>query len=262
MKPLLRAIALTLALLSHTGASAQWQWSVGTGLRQVRLVEREPAGRQLVREHGRLPGLQAAAVYQAGAWRLGLAGELHQGELAYQGQSQAGSGFASHTDTKLGRIGLLAKRALSERTGLIGALEWDRWRRAIQGRDTTLGLHERYSSWRLVAGVQTRLLSHPAASLDGSALLVLAQPERLRVQFGCQVYDDASLETRSARGLRLVLRLQPASTPDLAITAEWDSLAVARSAQAPLFQHGLAAGSVVQPRHSRQTLSLGLLYSF
>lgn len=256
------AIGLALALLPLASAWAQWQGSVGAGLRQVRLLERDPQGRQLVREHGLLPGVQASATYQAGDWRLGLRGDLYQGSVGYQGQSQGGASLVSNTGTSQRRIGLSADSALTEHTHLLGALEHDHWRRRIEGRGATLGLSERYQSWRLLAGARTRLLTHPRASLHAGAMLVLAQPERLTVKFGGQVYDDVNLETRSARGLRLVLGLQPASMPKVALNLEFDTLRIGRSAAATLLTNGLPVGTVAQPDHLRQALGLSLNYSF
>ena len=262
MNPARLGIGLALALLPLAGAWGQWQGSVGAGLRQIHMLERDPQHRQLVREHGPLPGVQASATYQTGDWRLGLRGDLYQGSIGYQGQSQGGAGLVSHTGTTQLRTGLTAAFALTEHTSLMGALEHDHWRRRIEGRGTTLGLHERYQSWRVLAGAGTRLLTLAGASLDGGALLVWAQPEQLTVKFGGQVYDDAKLETRSARGLRLVFGLQPASTPKVSLNLEFDTLRIGRGDAATLFANGLAVGTVSQPDHRRQAVDLSLNYSF
>lgn len=262
MNPARLAIGLALALLPLAGAWAQWQGSVGAGLRQVDLLERDLQGRQLVRERGLLPGVQASASYQAGDWRLGVRGDLYQGSVGYHGQSQGGASLVSDTGTSQRRIGLAAGFALTEHTQLMAALEHDHWRRRIEGRGATLGLTERYQSWRLLAGAGTRLLALAGATLHGSAMLVWAQPERLTVKFDGQVYDDASLETRSARGLRLVLGLQPAPTPHVRLNLEFDTLRIGHSEAATLRSSGLAVGTVAQPDHHRRALGLSLHYAF
>jgi hypothetical protein len=249
-------------LLPIASAWAQWQASVGTALRQVRMVESDQQGRPLVREQGLLPGLRGEAVYQTGEWRLSANGDLYQRRIGYHGQVQDGPAFVSRTGTRQGRIGIEAAHALTPDSSLIGGLEWDHWQRDIEGRGSTLGLRERYSTWRWLAGARTLLAQRPTASLTGSALLVLAQPERLRVQFEGQAYDEARFKTRSASGLRLALTLQPALVANLSIAAELDALSVKRSDDVPLLQNGVAVGTVAQPRHSRRALGLRVDYRF
>ncbi|MBK9237800.1 MAG: hypothetical protein IPO19_18205 [Rhodoferax sp.] len=262
MRPARLAIGLTLALLPIASAWAQWQASVGVGLRQVRMVESDQQGRPLVREQGQLPGLHGELTYQTGDWRLSASGGFYQRRIGYHGQVQDGPAFVSHTDTRHGRIGFEAAHALTPDTSLVGGFEWDHWRRDIEGRGSTLGLREHYSSWRWLAGARTLLAQHATASLTGSALLVLAQPEQLQVQFSGQVYDEAHLKTRSARGLRLALTLQPALAANLSLTAELDVLSVKRSDDVPLLQNGVAVGAVAQPRHDRQAFGLRVDYRF
>ncbi|MBK6296463.1 MAG: hypothetical protein IPF55_21335 [Rhodoferax sp.] len=262
MRPARLAIGLTLALLPIASAWAQWQASVGAGLRQVRMVESDQQGRPLVREQGQLPGLHGELAYQTGDWRLSASGGFYQRRIGYHGQVQDGPAFVSHTDTRHGRIGFEAAHALTPDTSLVGGFEWDHWRRDIEGRGSTLGLREHYSSWRWLAGARTLLAQHATASLTGSAKLVLAQPEQLRVRFDGDVYDEARFKTRSASGLRLILTLQPALAAKLSITAELDALNVRRSNDATLRQDGVAVGTVAQPRHSRRAFELRASYAF
>jgi hypothetical protein len=98
-------LATGLALLSTASACAQWQGSVGTGVRQVHILERDPQGQQLVRERGLIPGVHAAATYHVDDWRLSLRGELYRASVGYQGQSQAGPGLISNTATTQSRMG-------------------------------------------------------------------------------------------------------------------------------------------------------------
>lgn len=215
-----------------------------------------------MREQGLLPGLQGEAAYQVGDWRLSARADIYQRRIGYRGQVQDGTPFVSHTGTRQSRIGFEAAHMLTTHSRLIGALEWDHWQRQIEGRGSTLGLSERYTSWRWLAGAQTQLLLHSAASLTGSALLTLAQPERLHVRFDGHAYDEARFKTRHAGGLRLILTLQPAPVPKLSITAELDALNVRRSDDATLRQNGVAVGTLAQPRHSRRALGVRVNYVF
>ncbi|MEN9396565.1 MAG: hypothetical protein RLZ81_1095, partial [Pseudomonadota bacterium] len=82
------------------------------------------------------------------------------------------------------------------------------------------------------------------------------------VRFGGRVYDDARLDTRSARGLRLALGLQSSSTPNVTLNVALDALRVGRSEPAALFTNGVAVGRVAQPDHLRRALDVNLNYSF
>jgi len=256
------ALAVCGGLLWASPATAQWQFALGTGLRQARMTETDLAGQTLVREQGLLPGLFGSASYTLDGWLLGARAETFARGLDYNGQLQSGAAYASTTDTVQQRYNATLTRALGSASSLLGGLEWDRWRRRIRGRDAVAGLIEHYRSWRLLAGAQTQLLQLPMASLDGSAMLVLAQPERLRVGFDQQLYDEASLNTRWARGLRLALTLRPASLAGLSVTAELDTLTIARSEAATLLKNGAPAGSVLQPRHARRAFELRAAYAF
>jgi len=256
------ALALCSSLLCACDAKAQWQFALGTGLRQARITETDPAGRTLVREQGLLPGLIGSASYTLDGWLLAGRAEVFARGLDYHGQLQSGAAFTSTTDTRLQRYSATLTRPLGSAGSLQGGLEWDRWQRRIRGRDAISGLTEHYGSWRLLAGAQMPLMQHPLASLDGSAVLVLAQPEWLRVGFDQQLYDEANLNTRWARGLRLALTLQPASLAGLSVTAELDTLTIGRSEAVTLLKNGAPAGSVLQPRHARRAFELRAAYAF
>lgn len=255
-------IALFISLISPSFAYAQWQFSAGAGVRQVRVTETDKNDRQLVREHGWLPGLELRADYAVGDWRIGAVGETYRERIAYDGQLQNGVAFSSDTQTAQSRISVEAARQLSDTWRLVGGLEWDRWQRTILGRNGVLGLSEQYSSWRVLAGAETRLLQWPAAAAHVKALVVIAQPEQLHVRFDNQLFDDADFSTKSAVGLRLALRVEANAMPKLSFTTDFDWLRIARSGDAALLKNGVQAGFVSQPEHQRCALGVRVNYRF
>jgi hypothetical protein len=245
-----------------SSACAQWQFSSGAGIRQVRVTETGKDGQQLVREQGWLPGLELRADYVLQDWRFSVAGEAYRHDIGYDGRLQNGTPFSTDTETALTRVSLEVARQLSDATRLIGAIEWDRWQRHILGHDGVLGLDERSSSWRLLAGAETRLLQSSAANVNAKALLVVAQPEKLRVRIDNQLFDDTDLSTKSAIGTRLAVDVQPAAMPNLSFGAEFDWLRISRSDNAVLRKNGVPVGLVTQPEHQRSALGVRVNYRF
>lgn len=262
MTHLLFVVTLLIGFIPASSAFAQWEFNAGAGIRQVRVIETDRDGRQLVREKGWLPGLELRADYVLRDWRFGVAGAMYRHDIRHDGRLQTGAPFTTDTETTQTRVSLEVARQISDGAHLIGAIEWDQWRRHILGRGGVLGLDERYRSWRLLAGAETRLLQSSVADVNGKALLVVAQPERLRVRFDNQLFDDANLSTKSAVGLRLALAAQPAAMPNLSLAVEFDWLRVARSDDAVLRKNGAPVGLVAEPKHQRSAIGARVNYRF
>lgn len=243
-------------------SAAGWHAAIDIGARHLLVREYLPDGRKLVDERGWLPGLEAAVGYGHGDWRLTLSGATYRHDIDYRGQLQRGASFATDTGTAQHRVGAAVAYAWNPRLQLQAALEWDRWQRHIDGRGAALGLRERYTSMRMLAGVGTRLWHGAPADVGFDAALVFARPERLRVRFDRQWFDDAHLETRRATGLRTALTARPSALPQLALTVEADWLRVDRSADVPLYRDGMPAGTVAQPEHDRRAIGIRAGYRF
>jgi hypothetical protein len=254
--------ALFISLFVSTAAHAQWQFSGAAGMREVRTTETDRNVRRLVEEKGWLPGLELRADYLFSDWRFGVSGETYRHDISYEGRLQNGAGFSTDTETALSRISIDAARQITGATRLIAGIEWDHWQRNIEGRGNTLGLNERYTSWRLLGGGETRLLQSAWATINAKALLVMAAPEKMKVRFQNEVFDDAHLSTKSATGLRLAFGIQPAAVPAMTVTADFDWLRIARSDDAVLRRSGVPVGTVAQPEHTRQAFGIRLAYRF
>jgi hypothetical protein len=243
-------------------ASAQWQGSIGAGARSATHTEYGPAGQQLVREDGWLPGASLGVGYRSGSltWSGGV--DCYRGDIDYRGRTQAGAGASSTTSTTLASAHLGAEYAFDS-WAIQAAFEIDRWRRDILGTAAGAGLQERYRSLRLLLGAGTTW--HPAggaiSAISAGAAFVLAAPERMHIGFS-GLFDPVSLDTRRGRGLRLEAAIRPARVSSLELRGRADWLKVPRSAAAALNANGAFQGTVTQPEHVRQALTLELAYLF
>lgn len=220
------------------------------------------SGKRLVQERGWLPGLELGASYAGQDWRFRISGETYRNDIGYEGQLQNGAAFSTSTGTVQNRLAFEVERQINASLILLGGVELDRWQRRIQGKGSVAGLDENYRSTRLLLGAGTATMKTSYFDVSTKALLVIAQPERLHVSFGNQLFDDAELETRSATGLRLEAELIPAGAPDMLLSLGFDTLRIARSDDAVLTKNGLAVGSVAQPEHRRNAFSVRMRYQF
>jgi hypothetical protein len=257
MNPLLRAgVGATCSLLLMHPASAQWQGKAGLAARYASHTEYDGAGRRLVRESGWLPGLALDAAWTTGnmTWFAGVNG--YRAAIGYRGQTQAGASATSSTATTLSTLRLGGTYLLARDVSITAALEADLWRRDIRGTAAGAGLQERYRSERVILGAGKAW--HPAAGVVATDLaLVLSTPERMRVGFS-GLLDTATLQTRHAPGLRIGASLHPTFAPTLEVRGAYDWIRVRRSGDTPVTRNGQFAGTVAQPEHVRQGLSLTL----
>ena len=253
-------LAATSQMLLAAPASAQWQGDVGMSARSVIHTEVDRAGRRLVRETGVLPGVVLNAAYRSGDTAWFAAADWHRHALAYRGQNQAGMAAASTTSTGLASVRLGARQAYAGGYFALAAFEIDRWDRRIAGTATSAGLQEHSRSRRLLAGAGKAW--HPAAgTVCADAALVLSEPERLQVGFS-GLLDPVTFKTRAAQGIRIGTSLRPAFAPWLALRGGYDWIRVRRSGDAPVSAHGQFVGTVAQPEHERQALTLTAAYVF
>jgi hypothetical protein len=254
MKCFIRAAGLAAALFLSHPASAQWQGGIGLGVRKVTHTEHDIAGQRLVRETGWLPGVTLDLGYRAGDLTWLAAFEGYRGDIDYRGRTQAGASAGSTTSTGLATARLGAAYALGWNASVFGAFELDRWKRDIQSAGGSAGLQETYRSNRLIAGLGKAW--HPAAgTVSADIAYVVGRPERLHVGFS-GLLDPVSFETRRSNGARLGAALRPAIAPWLELRARYDWIKTARSSDAPVTKGGQVVGTVAQPEHVRQGLSL------
>ena len=254
-----RSVLFVAACLFTLPACAQWNGSVGVGLRMLRVSEFDPSGTRLVREQGALPGIEAGLNYQGEGWQAFGELERYQAGIAYRGQSSLGQPLSSTTSTALSQLRVGAIASVTARSALLAAIETEHWRRDIGSSGAVLGLQENTRSNRLLFGFQ--YLWNPSAGFTTQALLVVAAPEHLQVAFSGAL-DATSLTTRSGVGVRLLADYQLLAAPHIQLHAGIDYLDVKASAPADVTRQGTLAGSITQPAHSKTALTASVRYRF
>ena len=219
------------------------------------------SGERIVHESGWLPGIGGRLAYRAGRWEAYGAATLFQADLDYDGQLQNGRPYSSRTGTRMADAQLGLRYRLLADTEVVAALGIDSWQRNIKGGGSAIGLREHTRSGRVSISVEQAWHIAHAGKLTAGASLIHAAPERLRIEFA-GLLDDASLRTRSANGMALMLRYQPEGTPSFQFGAGFDYMKVSRSAAAPVTRNGRLAGEVTQPEHVRQNVTLFVKYLF
>jgi hypothetical protein len=262
MKRFISAALLMNGMLVLVPAHAQWQAHASAGIRQVRMTEVDRSGRQLVEERGSLPGLEAGISYLAAGWSVDFSGETYGSSIAYDGRTQAGTPFASETGTTQSRVKLEALRQLSQALSLVGALEWDYWRRNIAGHGATLGLAENYATWRFLGGAQISMPPSRLGIMSVKTLLILCAPEQQEVRFALNTFDATTLRTAQGAGARLSLALARVANSGMDLQLDFEWLRVPRSDDVPLRRNGVEVGSLAQPEHVRSSLGIKATYRF
>lgn len=241
------------ALLIHP-AGAQWHGGVGLSARAVAHSEYDMTGRRLVSETGWLPGVALNAAYKSDDMTWIAAADWYRGAIDYRGQTQSGTSADSTTLTGLASMRVGAAYALSGDYSMLAALELDRWNRDIRGAEGSAGLQETYKSWRLVAGMG-KAWRPAVGTISAHAALVLSEPERLQVGFS-GLLDPVSFDTRRSCGIRIGANIRPSFAPYLELSSRYDWVKIRRSDDAPLTSNGQYRGTVTQPEHERQALTL------
>lgn len=260
LKLLARVLPLSLCMFSFP-ALANWDETLGVSMRQFTVAEYDRAGRQIVREQGWLPGLAGRIAFSTAPWTLFGEAGFYSRDIGYRGQTQTGIPITSTTATGITQFNAGMAYAATDATSLFAAVEWERWRRNINGVGNVKGLQERTTTHRLLLGVETRHAWSPYGTIGASAAVVLGRPEQLRVGFS-GVLDEASFRIRSATGLRLGLSLRPQAWPALEWVVDVDRIRVGRSTDAPVSRNGTYAGTVAQPEHVKRAISVGMRYRF
>jgi len=253
--------AMLLPVVFAPPVFAQWDKAISVAARQFTMTEYNAGGRRIVHEQGWLPGLEGRLAYRADRWTAFGEAEFYQSGINYRGQTQSGTPVNSNTATALAQFRAGAAYAINDTVHASAAIEWERWRRDIRGVQSVHGLQEQITSQRLLLGLDSRYWMPQYGQFSASIAVVLARPEKLRVGFS-GVLDDASLDTRSAAGVRLGLGLRPAAWPKTELRGGFDWLKVGRSGDAPVTRNGVFAGTIAQPEHIKRAITLGLRYWF
>lgn len=225
------------------------------------LVERDAAGKRLLRESGPLLGLRIGA---RPAWalpgRLEFSAALAQGRLDYDGRTQSGVPLASRSRHREGELGLRWKPAQPWAWGEPSlSLDVTALERRIAATPATGALAETSLAWLPGIG-----WTSPAWAVAGTPLTVHARwrasvDHRLHVDYG-GIFDASTLA--GGRRDEFTVRATAGLAGGWSLSLEGHRVRQAPSASVPLFRGGLAAGTVRQPRLAIDDVGLKLSREF
>lgn len=164
------ALITSLLLPLSLTAKAESQFSIEPSLLHFDYTEFSITGSVLDKETGWIPGVQLQIDTSLNEqWTLGLELSAYDGNVDYNGQTQAGAPYTTSTDETLFRFGAHIKTPLSTYTSLVVGAKYNEWERNVNGNNGVLGLLEIYRWWELSAGTAIELWKKDTQSWQAEA---------------------------------------------------------------------------------------------
>lgn len=244
-----------------SAATAQLRVDVQPGFRFQSNSEYTESGERIISERGWLPGIGFQLAYPKDQYETFGSAHIYRADINYDGKLQNGSRYRSDTGTRLAQVQVGLRYEIRETTRAVIALEHDQWHRNIKGDGVSIGLRERTRSNRLLVGLEQEWHARFGGKLSLGATLVRAERERLHIQFS-GLLDDASIRTKAATGARIDLRYHPAPSSPIQLGGQLDYIKIPRSEPVSVTRDRKFAGTITQPEHGRQSITLYLQYMF
>lgn len=160
--PLLAACAFTIA-----PAYADYDLFAGIGSQEMTLLEHSDAtGKQLVREHGWIPGISYGLSRSFDIWRLGAQVQQSYGTIPYDGQTQAGMPHQTETTHFISQLQLSAGFMLHPDSELYTGLNLHQIVRDVANRDNVYGATETYDEVLVRFGLKQTLFARRQQQLQ------------------------------------------------------------------------------------------------
>jgi hypothetical protein len=222
-----------------------WQWEATAAYRT--LVERDSAGRRLLKESGPLARLRVTARPSwAPAGRIAFSAALAHGRLDYEGRTQAGAPLATTSRHLEAEAGAAWKPAMDFAWGAPAVTLDVLWfRRSIAATADVAGLEERSTLW--MPGLAW---TSPAWTLGGAKVAAQARwrasvHHQLAVDYS-GLFDGSTLH--GGRRDELSLAASALLPGGWSFSLEWRRARQRESELATIHRNGAVAGTVRQPR--------------
>lgn len=272
MKHFKRWFFICISLATGAGHAADGRFSIEavTGMRHFSFKEYSPAGSQLVKESGWLPGAQLTAITSKNRWRAGLSARFYKGDIDYDGQTQSGAPFTGNTDEQIlqldSALAYEIYRHPTFKTALVGKMSVGvrYWDRDIKGRNNILGLNEDYRWYNAAVGF---VIEHPVKSalLTFNAQLTRTINPEVDIDFESD-FDDITLDLQDRYGASFLAAYKKPLTRELAFIARagvsyWS---FGRSDTDTLTAGSTPVGTVFQPKGEAREIDglIGLNYTW
>ena len=199
---------LGLAYCGPAGAAEVNVVNLGVSFMSFRYAEFPDNERLRNKETGFLPGLNAASRFAPGAWRIGLFGSAHGGDVDYDGATSSFRPHKTQTETTIYDGMATLGRAFngSESFGFTPYLGagYRYWRRDIQPNNGVSGLLEAYRWFYGVIGVEAAWKKSDRLSLGADLRAVRPFNAKLDVE----ISRTTTLDLASRTGYRLGLPIR------------------------------------------------------
>lgn len=220
-----RLLALsTIVLLPPAAAAPPERLIASFGVQYQHFeYEENHDGNRLNKEDGELPGLELRLEEYRGQWYARAWGRYADGEVDYDGQTNAGAPLNTDTDETIwhGHLGLgrwLTSPDSFLDLGLQAGGGYRHWERDIQSTSTVLGLEETYR-WPYLSAGATALKTRGAATWSLEAELLWPINPEVEIDDN-PVFNKTELDLEQQLGGRLALRWHQDLNPRLGLALE------------------------------------------
>ena len=224
---------------------------LAAGTMNFDLEEVDSQGRRIVHESGWLPGVELGAAATRGRAQLRLQASYYDGDVDYDGQTQAQVPINSSTDQTIWDAGLTAAWRLAvdvvPEFNIYAGINYHYWRRHIQPVGAILGLEETYRWWSPRAGLEIAWQRARDRWMLSGELTRTLNPEVDIDAFA--TFDSTTLDLGERWGWRGAIGWQHELSPHIAagIKLFYETWSLGRSDAAILTSNQVPVGTISQP---------------
>jgi hypothetical protein len=240
---------------------------IGMALKQFDYREFDQQDKQLLREHGVLPGIRIGAEHQAAAYTTHFVLQRFHKEVNYDGQTQSGNSLNTQSKEVITNLELSIHSKLPftqpVQPGLALGIGYREWNRGIQPTTNSSSLHEtyRWGYWLLGMNLHWRVNMQWTLGMSAEAL----QPINPHIEVHVPGYDATTLHLNPQQAYRLSLPIayQVKGQLPWRIAPYWQSWHMGRSDTRPLRINGNPSSfGISEPESKTEAWGIAVSTSF
>ena len=129
----------------------------------------------------------------------------YDGNVNYDGRSQSGVAITTATNENVFRYGVKIITSLIYNTDIFLSTTFHQWDRDIQGKDTILGIFEKYQWREISAGIKTKLWSTKQSSWFAEAAILKTINPEMHIDLSEADFGSTNLKLGTDTGARFQL---------------------------------------------------------
>jgi hypothetical protein len=228
--------------------------------------EIDPLGNSLNREKGWIPGLTFSGLHQYNSITNTLALSIFDGQVDYDGQTQAGQPHQTTTEeTILKLMYRLGWSPASTQAAFYGSAYWQQWERDIQANNGVSGLFERYEWWTVEAGVEAPFFRDDSQQLFLEMGLLATRNGDIMIDLTPFGYGAHTLNLGNSIGFASALKYEVKQTPNsrLQFGLQFKTWEFGRS-NSKTVSNGSSTITITEPESTtyQTTISASYIHSF